>query len=177
MGWRCPTRNSVYMSHGYGEGVENPPNPRRNRRRHRRTQRMGCQVDRPIHFAICGSSAKKSSQVRSMFPLAPFQRARCLIFRTSPPFALGAGCYPLQQELIRAAAARMPAGSEIVAAMDADKAGRELAEVVRKTVELSGRADLKLQIDEPQGFRDFNDALRARRRPSHLASWSEARPA
>jgi hypothetical protein len=83
----------------------------------------------------------------------------------------------LQQELIRAAAARMTAGSEIVAAMDADKAGRELAEVVRKTVELSGRADLKLQIDEPQGFKDFNDALRARRRPSHLASWSEARPA
>jgi len=38
--------------------------------------------------------------------------------------SIGGKTNPLQQELIRAAAARMRAGSEIVAAMDADQAGR-----------------------------------------------------
>lgn len=92
--------------------------------------------------------------------------------------SIGGKPNPLQQELIRAAAARMKAGSEIVAAMDADKAGRELAETVRNAEELSGRADLRFRIHEPEGFKDWNDALRGRRQISP-ASYSRlgARPA
>jgi hypothetical protein len=80
--------------------------------------------------------------------------------------SIGGRTNPLQQELIRAAASRVPAGSEIVAAMDADKAGRELAEVVRKAVELSGRADLRFRIHEPVGAKDWNDILKAKRKLS-----------
>ena len=65
-----------------------------------------------------------------------------------------------QPELIRVAIARMPSGSEIVAAFDADEAGRGLAEVVRRAVELSGRGDLRFRIHEPLGFKDWNDQLR-----------------
>jgi hypothetical protein len=72
---------------------------------------------------------------------------------------------PLQRELIRSAAARMPGGSEIVAAMDADEAGRELAEIVRRAVGLVGRVDLRFRIHEPEGFKDWNDALRAKPTP------------
>jgi hypothetical protein len=49
---------------------------------------------------------------------------------------------PTQPELIRAAIARMPAGAEIVSAMDADADGAKLAEIVRKATNLSGRDDL-----------------------------------
>lgn len=91
--------------------------------------------------------------------------------------SIGGKPNPQQAELIRAAAARMPSGSAIVAAMDADKAGRELAEMVRKAVELSGRADLRFRIDEPQGFKDWNDVLRGRRGPPPASCSSEAHPA
>jgi hypothetical protein len=70
-----------------------------------------------------------------------------------------------QPELIRAAVARMPASSEIVAAMDADVAGRELVEIVRRAVELSGRMDLKFIVQEPVGHKDWNDQLRAKPHP------------
>jgi hypothetical protein len=70
---------------------------------------------------------------------------------------------PQQPELIRAAAARMPHGSEIVAAMDADEEGRKLAAIVKNCVELTGRADLHFRHHEPNGFKDFNDQLRATR--------------
>jgi hypothetical protein len=56
----------------------------------------------------------------------------------------------------------MQAGSEIVAAMDADSAGRELAEVVRNATALTGRTDLRFRIHEPDGFKDWNDVLRGR---------------
>jgi hypothetical protein len=76
--------------------------------------------------------------------------------------SIGGKPNPVQPELIRAAAARMRAGSEITAAMDADADGRKLAEVVRKAVEMSGREDLRFQIHEPTEFKDWNDQLRAR---------------
>jgi hypothetical protein len=72
---------------------------------------------------------------------------------------------PMQRELIRAAAARLRAGAEITAAMDADAGGRELAEVVRHAVAMSGRADLHFDVHEPAGFKDWNDQLRAKPRP------------
>lgn len=79
--------------------------------------------------------------------------------------SIGGKPNPRQPELIRAAAASMPAGSEIVAAMDADKAGRELAEVVRNAAALTGRVDLRFRIHEPEGFKDWNDVLRAKPKP------------
>jgi hypothetical protein len=72
---------------------------------------------------------------------------------------------PQQPELIRAAVARMPDSSEIVSAMDADADGRELAEIVRRAVELSGRVDLKFIVQEPVGHKDWNDQLKARPLP------------
>jgi hypothetical protein len=69
---------------------------------------------------------------------------------------------PVQPELVRMAAARMPVNSEILAAMDADTEGRKLADVVRTAVELSGRRDLRFSIQEPSGFKDWNDQLRGK---------------
>jgi len=68
----------------------------------------------------------------------------------------------MQPELIRAAVARMPANSRIVAAMDADADGAKLAEIVREAVQLSGREDICFIFEEPLGFKDWNDQLRAR---------------
>ena len=79
--------------------------------------------------------------------------------------SIGGKPNPQQPELIRAAVARMPASSEIVAAMDADTDGRKLAEIVRRAVELSGRQDLKFTVQEPVGHKDWNDELRARPLP------------
>ncbi len=73
---------------------------------------------------------------------------------------------PVQRELIRAAVAAMPANSRIVAAMDADAGGAKLADIVRGAVELSGRDDLCFIFQEPVGFKDWNDQLRAR--PKHI---------
>jgi hypothetical protein len=78
--------------------------------------------------------------------------------------SIGGKPNPVQPELIRAAAARMRAGSEITAAMDADADGRKLAEVVKRAVEMSGRTDLRFHVHEPSGFKDWNDQLRAKPR-------------
>lgn len=79
--------------------------------------------------------------------------------------SVGGKLSPGQAELIRAAVAGMLSNAEIVAAMDADQAGRNLAEIVRRAVELSGRGDLRFRIHEPDGMKDWNDLLRARPRP------------
>jgi hypothetical protein len=55
--------------------------------------------------------------------------------------------------------------SEIVSAMDADEDGAKLADVVRKAVALTGRLDLKFTVQEPFGFKDWNDQLRKRPQP------------
>ena len=82
--------------------------------------------------------------------------------------SIGGKLNPVQPELIRAAIARMPAGSEIVAAMDADADGAKLADVVRKAVELSGRDDLRFTVHEPFGAKDWNEALQRKTKISPL---------
>jgi hypothetical protein len=77
--------------------------------------------------------------------------------------SIGGQVSPVQPELIRAAAARMPAGSEIVAAMDADVDGARLADVVKDAVRLAGRDDLRFARQEPSGFKDWNDQLRGQK--------------
>ena len=79
--------------------------------------------------------------------------------------SIGGKPNPQQPELIRAAAARMPVDSEIVAAMDADEDGAKLADVVRKAVALTGRLDLRFTLQEPFGHKDWNDQLRAKPNP------------
>src|SRR5579863_2450895 len=75
--------------------------------------------------------------------------------------SIGGKPSPLQPELLRAAVARMPLSAEIVSAMDADAEGAKLAGVVRQAVELSGRDDVCFVVQEPFGFKDWNDQLRA----------------
>ncbi len=70
-----------------------------------------------------------------------------------------------QPELIRAAVARMPTQSEIIAAFDADNDGRKLVDVLRQAVELSGRHDLRFTVQEPSGAKDWNDLLRLKPQP------------
>jgi hypothetical protein len=79
--------------------------------------------------------------------------------------SIGGKPNPQQPELIRAASARMPSGSQIVAAMDADADGAKLNEIVRQSVALTGRPDLKFILQEPFGFKDWNDQLRAQNKP------------
>ncbi len=77
--------------------------------------------------------------------------------------SIGGQLNPAQPELIRAAIARMPTNAKVVAAMDADAQGAKLAEVVRQAVGLSGRSDILFTREEPFGFKDWNDQLRAKR--------------
>jgi hypothetical protein len=56
----------------------------------------------------------------------------------------------------------MPVDSEIVSAMDADADGAKLTDVVRKAVAMTGRLDLRFAVQEPCGFKDWNDVLRSK---------------
>lgn len=60
--------------------------------------------------------------------------------------SIGGKLNPSQPEQILREIVRMPANSEIVAAMNADKDGRDLARVVRQAFESSGRSDLRFKI-------------------------------
>ena len=90
--------------------------------------------------------------------------------------SIGGKPNPQQPELIRSAIARMPAKSKIVAAMDADADGQKLAEIVRAAVQLSGRDDLSFVFQEPVGFKDWNDQLRAKPQPFLPYRPAEAMP-
>jgi hypothetical protein len=129
---------------------------------------------RNVNFKGFSSGGQKSLWLSLEYP-----DDRCLVFCESAIDALsyaelfpddharyasvGGKLNPQQAELIRSAAARMPHGSEIIAAMDADEDGRKLAAIVKKAVELTGRGDLHFRSHEPDGFKDFNDQLRALR--------------
>ena len=115
-------------------------------------------LDGDDRIAFCESSI----DALSLAALAPDARTRYA--------SIGGKPTPVQRELIRAAVVVMPQASTILAAMDADAAGRELAEVIRDAVKLTGRSDLRFERQEPQNFKDWNDLLRARskrRLPSH----------
>jgi hypothetical protein len=111
---------------------------------------MSHEQDRDDRLIFCESAVDALSHA-SLFP---YDRARYA--------SIGGQVNPSQPDLIRAAVARMRAGSEIVAAMDADAAGRKLTEVVQRAVEVSRRDDLDFYDHEPSGFKDWNDQLRGR---------------
>lgn len=76
--------------------------------------------------------------------------------------SIGGKLNPMQPQLIRAAIVRMPAKSKVVAAMDADKDGAKLAEIVHDALKIIGRDDLSYVFQEPFGYKDWNDQLRQR---------------
>jgi Protein of unknown function (DUF3991)/Toprim-like len=91
--------------------------------------------------------------------------------------SIGGKPSPAQSGLLRIQIDLMPEGSEILAAMDADPAGRELSEVVRSAF-LHARGKLTFRSDEPVGHKDWNDALRASKTSMVVRGYMlEARPA
>ena len=70
---------------------------------------------------------------------------------------------PLQAELLARAAAKLPAGSEVVLAVDADDAGRKLAEKMRSGMAREGLAIRQHSPSEPH-CKDWNDVLKLRER-------------
>jgi len=89
--------------------------------------------------------------------LFPDQRARYA--------SIGGQINPAQPQAIGAAAKRMPKYSKIIAAMDADAAGAKLADIVRDAVLRTGREDLTFVFQQPFGFKDWNDQIRAKPKP------------
>ncbi len=78
--------------------------------------------------------------------------------------SLGGKLNSQQPDLVKATIARLPQGSDIVAAFDADEAGRMLVEVVRMAVAAvateAGRTDLILNVHLPtQEGEDWNQVL------------------
>jgi hypothetical protein len=66
--------------------------------------------------------------------------------------------------LIRSEVAKMGPSSVVIAGFDADTGGVELVEMLRAAVALTGRSDLRFEIQIPEGgLKDFNDVLRQRR--------------
>lgn len=74
--------------------------------------------------------------------------------------SIGGQMNPKQPALIKATMLRLPSDAEVVAAMDADGDGHRYAELVRQTVIETARDDLRFVLQEPDGVKDWNDALR-----------------
>jgi hypothetical protein len=79
--------------------------------------------------------------------------------------SVGGNMSPAQPHLIRSTIARMPSAAEIVAAMDNDDAGRELAAAVEMAFHESRKDDQTFRGHEPVGFKDWNEMLLAAKRP------------
>lgn len=81
--------------------------------------------------------------------------------------SIGGKLNPRQPELIRRQISLLPQGSEVVAAMDADEAGRQLADVIQTCVEAIARPDLGFRRQEPAGCKDWNNQLQEQNDFSH----------
>lgn len=90
--------------------------------------------------------------------------------------SIGGKPNPEQPELIRTAVSRMPKYARILAAMDADVDGGKLADKVLEAVQLTGRDDLVFTSQQPVGFKDWNDQLRAKPQPFLPYRPAEAMP-
>jgi hypothetical protein len=83
--------------------------------------------------------------------------------------SVGGQTNPKQPELIKAEILRMPAGAEIIAAMDNNAVGLELATMVGQAVILSRRSDVTFRVHVPeQDGRDWNDVLQGSSFPAAL---------
>jgi hypothetical protein len=90
--------------------------------------------------------------------------SHCALYFHAPTryASVGGKLNAIQSDLICSAVQRMPKGAEIVAAMNADIAGRKLANEVGLAVEISGRKDLSFRSEEPIDFKDWNVQLCSR---------------
>ena len=79
--------------------------------------------------------------------------------------SIGGKPNPQQPELIRAAAARMPGTVKSSRPWMRMPMARSWRRLCGKAVELTGRLDLKFIVQEPFGFKDWNDQLRAKPQP------------
>ena len=73
--------------------------------------------------------------------------------------SIGGQMSPRQPGIVAAAAARMPSGSTVIAAMDADEHGLRLASRIAEAVERLGLG-VEFRIHLPEGAKDWNDMLR-----------------
>lgn len=110
-----------------------------------------CETDR--HLVVC-ESAIDAISFSLLFPDGYARYA-----------SIGGKTSPIQPALMQAQMKLMPEGAEIVAATDADDAGRQLAEVIRRACDGATRPDLAFRHLEPIGFKDWNDQLRAGKAP------------
>jgi hypothetical protein len=56
----------------------------------------------------------------------------------------------------------MPNAAVIIAAVDNDTAGSEMAEIIAESVRLAGRSDLRFERHSPKDAKDWNDVLKSR---------------
>ena len=75
--------------------------------------------------------------------------------------SIGGQMNPKQPGLIKAAVSKLSQGAEVVAAMDADDNGRQLAKQVCLLLTETGRDDLRVIQHHPDGVKDWNDVLRS----------------
>ena len=89
--------------------------------------------------------------------------------------SIGGKMNPQQPGLIVAEIAKLPNGAEVIAAMDSDADGVQLAGMIEAALTASGREDLKFRRHSPAlPVKDWNDVLQARKiKPS---SFPTARP-
>ena len=81
--------------------------------------------------------------------------------------SIGGKMNPQQPGLVAAEIAKLPAGAEIVSAMDNDADGVQLAALIENAVKASNRQDLLYRSHSPAlPLKDWNDALR-QSRPSY----------
>jgi hypothetical protein len=80
---------------------------------------------------------------------------------------------PKQHELVRSAAAAMPEAAVVIAAVDNDSAGSEMAEIIAESVRLAGRPDLRFERHSPKDAKDWNNVLTKSRPPLPLPRLTE----
>ncbi len=75
--------------------------------------------------------------------------------------SIGGKMNPQQPGLVAAEIAKLPAGAEVVSAMDNDSEGTQLASLIETAVKASNRPDLLYRSHSPAlPLKDWNDALR-----------------
>jgi len=131
-------------------------------------ERGNCRSDEdPMRNALDQCFKKSDTLINALHRRAALSHAVLFEDASAHYGSIGGKPTALQLEVIRRTLVTMPEGAEIVAAMDADPAGRELADVIESVFGRSGRTDLTFRRDEPVGAKDWNDLLRAQRQNPH----------
>ena len=127
----------------------------------------GLWLSRTIAEDNCLVTCESAIDALSRAVLFPDGRARYASISGKPTL--------VQFNLLRLQLERMPAGSAAVAAMDADEPGRALAAFVHQALMSASRTDITFKIEEPDGFKDWNDQLRDKQDRSRYRHAHEGR--